>query len=100
MRSPVERHLQTGIQAVLVVLVIWVGNSVIANLELVTRLEERVAAMGAKITSLEAKINGQGSYVSRTEFTQTITLFNARCDETRDRVSRLEAISRINNNPL
>jgi len=52
-----ERHIQTGIQAVLVGLILWVGSSILAIREDVAVLRERSAQQGAKIDALttEAK---------------------------------------------
>ena len=45
--SPLERHLQTGIQVILVALLIWSGQAII-------ELKDKMARVEEKLTSLQA----------------------------------------------
>jgi hypothetical protein len=51
-----ERHIQTGIQAILVGLVLWVGSSILAIREDVAVLRERSATQGVKLEALNAEL--------------------------------------------
>lgn len=53
-----ERHLQTGIAAVLVGLVGWIGLSITSMAETQARLDERVHTMQRDIDKMSAKIEG------------------------------------------
>ena len=55
-KPALERHIQTGIAAVLVGLVGWIGISITGMSEGQARLDERVANMQRDIDRLNAKI--------------------------------------------
>jgi len=57
-RNTLERHIQTGIAAVLVGLVGWIGITITGMTEAQARLEERVSSMQRDIDKMTAKIDG------------------------------------------
>lgn len=55
-KSALERHVQTGIAAVLVGLVGWIGISITGMAEGQARLEERVSSMQRDVDKMSEKI--------------------------------------------
>lgn len=52
--SVLERHLQTGIQVILVALIIWFGQSTLDVKDKVARLEEQIRSIQKDITTASA----------------------------------------------
>jgi len=52
--SPLERHLQTAIQVVLVALIIWFGQSTLDVKDKVARLEEQIRSLQRDISNAAA----------------------------------------------
>jgi len=59
-----ERHFQTAISAVLVGLLMWVGNVVVESRDATTRLSEQVTQMRRDMTEMNSRFD---RYLLRTE---------------------------------
>ncbi len=52
----IERHLQTGIQVVIIGILIWFGNKTIATSDSVIRLEEQMIALRGDVIELSGEL--------------------------------------------
>ncbi len=72
--SVLERHFQTGISAIIIVLVIWFGMTTTESLETIARLDERVSWLTSEITGYRANATTHlSSQVADQKFAQLYT---------------------------
>lgn len=91
-RNVFERHLQTGVQLILVALVLWAGSQLVAIGQQYAVLEERITAQGALLTELRAELKEWGElYYRRSEARRELDAIEDRIRSLDGRVSALEA---------
>lgn len=68
-RNSFERHLQTGVGALIIALVLWVGTTLTTNQKTLTALEVNIATLKERVIEIKSQINHQAdTYVLRNEF--------------------------------
>jgi hypothetical protein len=55
-RSIFERHVQSGLQGLIVVMIIWFGSAVVDAQKSLARMEERFIGLDARMAGLERQI--------------------------------------------
>ena len=76
-KSTFERHFQTVIQAIIIILVGWFGNRTMETSDIVIRMEERQGSL-IKVMAEMKKDNIQP--ISMKDFTNQESMFNIRFD--------------------
>ena len=87
-KTTLERHIQTGLQAVVLGIVVWIGNTVVA-------LRDSSAILTTQITELKQQVNSMqgrfGEYMPRSE---TQSRFEAHDVKHADMERRLDSLER------
>lgn len=87
-----ERHFQTGIQVVLVALILWAGAQLVEIGQQSAVLEERLAVQGTQIQELRDELRTWSDmFYRRTEAQRELDGIEERIDSLDGRVSSLES---------
>jgi len=89
--SVFERHMQTGIQILLVALIMWAGTELVKLGQQSMVLEERLTSQGALLNELRAELREWGDlYYRRSDAQRDLDDIENRIDSLDSRVSALE----------
>lgn len=58
-QSPMEKHLQTILNALAVALIVWLGSSVTTSGQVTARLEERLESMAREMQLMRSHLENQ-----------------------------------------
>ncbi len=90
-RSVFERHFQTGVQVVMVALLLWAGRELVSLGQSSAVLEERLAAQGAMLAEMRQEMASMSDvYYRRADARRDLDIIENRIDQLKDRVSGLE----------
>lgn len=93
--SVFERHMQTGIQVLLVALIIWAGTELVKLGQQSAVLEERLATQGMTLIEMREELRSWGDTYYRTVDAQReLNEIEVRIDDLNSRVSALEGVQR------
>ncbi|MCA8865300.1 MULTISPECIES: hypothetical protein [unclassified Halomonas] len=86
-----ERHMQTGIQVLLVALIIWAGTELVKLGQQSVVLEERLTTQGLMLNELRQELREWGdTYYRTTDARRELDEIEGRIDNLNSRVSALE----------
>lgn len=89
--SVFERHMQTGIQVLLVALIIWAGTELVKLGQQSVVLEERLTTQGLMLNELRQELREWGdTYYRTTDARRELDEIEGRIDNLNSRVSALE----------
>lgn len=89
--SVFERHMQTGIQVLLVALIIWAGTELVKLGQQSVVLEERLTTQGLMLNELRQELREWGdTYYRTTDARRELDEIEGRIDNFNSRVSALE----------
>lgn len=89
--SVFERHMQTGIQVLLVALIIWAGAQLVSLGQQSLVLEERLANQGLTLMEMREELRSWGDTYYRTvDAKRELNNIEGRIDNLNSRVSALE----------
>ncbi|BCB62210.1 hypothetical protein HaloA020_29110 [Halomonas sp. A020] len=89
--SVLERHMQTGIQVLLVALCIWAGAQLVKLGQQSVVLEERLTTQGLMLNELRQELREWGdTYYRATDARRELDQIENRIDNLNSRVSALE----------
>lgn len=89
--SVFERHMQTGIQVLLVALIIWAGSEIVKIGQQSVVLEERLATQGMILQEMRMELRSWGDTYYRTvDAKRELNEIESRIDNLGSRVSALE----------
>ncbi|MFG6159642.1 hypothetical protein ACGTNG_12620 [Halomonas sp. 1390] len=87
-----ERHFQTGVQMVMVALLLWAGRELVALGQSSAVLEERLAAQGTLLAEMRAEMQEMSQvYFRRADARRELDAIESRIEGLDVRVSELEA---------
>lgn len=90
--SVFERHMQTGIQVLLVALIIWAGTELVKLGQQSVVLEERLTTQGLMLNELRQELREWGdTYYRTTDARRELDEIEGRIDNLNSRVSALES---------
>ncbi|MCL7941207.1 hypothetical protein M8009_13015 [Halomonas sp. ATCH28] len=90
-RNIFERHFQTGVQVVMVALLLWAGRELVALGQSSAVLEERLAAQGALLNEMRQEMASMSEvYYRQTDARRDLNIIENRIDQLRKRVDDLE----------
>lgn len=90
-RSAFERHFQTGVQLLVVALLVWAGRELVALGQSSAVLEERLAAQGAMLSEMrEEMANMSDVYYRQSDAQRDLNAIERRIEQLRSRVDSLE----------
>lgn len=91
--SVFERHMQTGIQVLLVALIIWAGTQLVNLGQQSVVLEERLATQGLTLQEMREELRSWGDTYYRTvDAKRELNDIEGRIDNLNSRVSALENV--------
>lgn len=91
--SVFERHMQTGIQVLLVALIIWAGAQLVSLGQQSLVLEERLANQGLTLMEVREELRSWGDTYYRTvDAKRELNNIEGRIDNLNSRVSALEGV--------
>lgn len=91
-QSMFEKHFQTGVQVVMVALLLWAGRELVALGQSSAVLEERLAAQGALLTEMRQEMQEMSDvYYRRTDARRELDAIESRINGLDSRVSDLES---------
>lgn len=91
--SVFERHMQTGIQSLLVVLIIWAGTQLVNLGQQSVLLEERLATQALTLQEMREELRSWGDTYYRTaDANRELSDIEGRIDNLNSRVSALEDV--------
>lgn len=91
--SVFERHMQTGIQVLLVALIIWAGAQLVSLGQQSLVLEERLANQGLTLMEMREELRSWGdTYYRRVDAKRELNEIEGRIDNLNSRVSALEGV--------
>ncbi|WP_144982937.1 MULTISPECIES: hypothetical protein [Halomonadaceae] len=89
--SVFERHMQTGIQVLLVALILWAGSELVKLGQQTVVLEERLTMQGLMLQEMRHELKSWGdTYYRTTDARRELDQIEARIDSLHSRVSALE----------
>ncbi|CAM0554250.1 hypothetical protein EHLJMEHL_04346 [Vreelandella titanicae] len=89
--SVFERHMQTGIQVLLVALIIWAGTELVKLGQQSVVLEERLTTQGLMLNELRQELREWGdTYYRTTDARRELDEIEGHIDNLNSRVSALE----------
>lgn len=89
--SVFERHMQTGIQVLLVALIIWAGSELVKLGQQSVVLEERLTTQGLMIQEMRQELKSWGdTYYRASDARRDLDEIESRIDNLNSRVSVLE----------
>lgn len=90
--SALERHIQTGIQTMLVLVVAWVGSEIVDLGRTTAVLEERLKAQGDQISEMRKELRTWSDvYYKQADAARDLDSIKTRIDTNDSRITRLEA---------
>lgn len=89
--SVFERHMQTGIQVLLVALILWAGTELVQIGRQSAVLEERLATQGLTLQQMRQELRGwSDTYYRKADAQRELDEIENRIDNLNGRVSALE----------
>lgn len=89
--SAFERHMQTGIQVLLVALILWAGSELVKLGQQSVVLEERLTMQGLMLQEMRHELKSWGdTYYRATDARRELDQIEARIESLHSRVSALE----------
>ena len=64
MRNTMERHIQTALQVILVALILWIGNTVVALRDASNILTTQITELKSQVSEINSRFSG---YMPRAE---------------------------------
>lgn len=87
MRNTMERHIQTAMQFILLALIVWVGNTVVALRDSSAILTTQVTELKRQVEDINGRFNG---YMPRAETEAKFDLESSKHSEINRRLDSVE----------